>query len=263
MGLRLVGVELEGGWKHLPKGNLLTPNGVLTHDVSVTMPEGFAVGAGHWGEAVSPPLKASEIEKWIREYHPTHIPKSVNVGTGAEKSCGLHIHVSFDEFWEYRVFVRKAWQDRVLEHFKEWGEKKGLPPSHIFWHRWAGKNRFCTKAFQPHTQMLAKEKGHNRQDRRTQLNYPWGYLRTMEFRMLPMFPDGRKGMDDREEVKKEDVDLAVGGTLSYLHLVKEWLEERKAECERKEFYRGVVVAEGLPSPTHLKDEVVINRKAVI
>lgn len=259
MGLKLVGLELEGGWWDLPSGTKLYPNGVLTHDVSVVQPKNFSAGINHWGEAVSPPLKVKEVEGWLTEYYPTHIPATTNPGTPMERSCGLHIHTSFDYKWEYRAFVRKSWQDFALGEWEEWG-KKHLPKGHIFFHRLAGKNRFCTREFQPYSQMMAREKGHNRPDRRTIFNYPWGYLKTIEFRMLPMFPDAL--LTGSEVVAKGDKNLAVMAVMEHLKMMRGWLSRFVAESERKMIYRGVIsVTAPLPMQDE-KEEILVQRRKV-
>ena len=224
MGIKAVGIELEGAWIG-PKAPFLTetPPCPLTHDVSVMAPEGWVKGMGHWGECVSPGkgIPPKEAVPWTLAHYPSHISKTTGLGLPTEKSVGLHIHVSFEEKeWEYRACAQKAFHDHILEGFRKWGEKMKLPPDHIFWHRWRGGNRFCTRDFRPAIQMRMSGKGHNNLERRTQINFSH-FMDTIEFRMLPMFPDARL---TGEEVRKIDKEMAADSVKHYLFLVEEWLK---------------------------------------
>ncbi len=229
MGVKAVGIELEGGWigKNAPFLSDKSPS-PLTHDVSVQPPEGWVKGMAHWGECVVPGkgIPPGEAVPWLLAHYPSHVPKTTGVGSPQEKSVGLHIHVSFEEKeWMYRACAQMGFRDHILKGFAEWGEKMKLPPDHIFWHRWRGGNRFCKRDFTPAIQMRMTGKGHNNQDRRTQINFS-NYMDTIEFRMLPMFPDARLS---GEEVKKGDREMAAAAVTHYLALVEGWLKLKEVE----------------------------------
>ena len=242
MGIKKVGIELEGGWKG---EQYPFPDAPFEHDVSVMPPKGFVEKSGihHWGECKSAPLDTEEALKWMAAHYPTHIPTTLNPGTSQEKSVGLHTHISFEEPWEYRALVSIHFRDRVLEEFEKWGKKVGLPKEHIFWHRHAGGNRFCTKDFRPGPQMAMTGKGHNNLTRRTQINFAH-FMNTIEFRMLPMFPDPRlRHGKDSEKVTPPDIELAVDAIRFYYEVVEGWLAERRAEeTAHRVVYRAIGVA---------------------
>lgn len=190
--IALVGIELEGGWRKT------FPETAFISEQSVSRPPGFTAGQDHWGELVSPPLAPDAAIAWLREHYPDVVPPPTEVGTNREKSCGLHIHVSFTTVDAYRECVSKKFHLHLVRAFREWGEKEGFPEEDYYWYRLSGRNRFCTSDFQPGPQMEWREKGTNRQNRRAHLNYPWGYLKTVEWRMLPMFPDVDQGVRSLE-----------------------------------------------------------------
>lgn len=238
MGIKKVGIELEGGWRG---EQYPFPDAPFEHDVSVNAPKGFSAGDGvhHWGECKSAPLEVEEALKWMAAHYPTHIPITTDVGTSHERSVGLHTHISFEEYWMYRACVSVHFRDRVLEGMEKWALHAGLPKEHIFWHRHAGGNRYCTKDFRPGPQMQMTSKGHNNLTRRTQINFSY-FMDTIEFRMLPMFPDPRLRKGHKEDVKEEDIELAVSAIRHYYNIVESWLSEKKEEeTSRQVVYRAV------------------------
>lgn len=223
-----VGVELEGGWRRT------FPDLRFVSEASVDPPPGYRARREHWGELVSPPMERAKVEAWVREHYPDDIPAPADVGTRAERSCGLHIHVSFTDLDYLRECVGKKFHNFMRGEFKRWGEMQGFPEGSYYWYRWEGKNRFCTADYQPGPQMEWMEKGRNRQNRRSMLNYPL-YYKTVEWRMLPMFP-----MEGGEGVR--GVDKAVSAIHHYLSAVERWLE-KVVEKERL-FEAKVLVKSG-------------------
>jgi len=166
-----MGAELEGGWDtDLRAVSAKVRGSEVRHDGSVR------VRANYPGELVTRPHEIlDKLCEDIRALYPNHV----------DASCGFHLHASFTVldhialtdrlFW---VYFRRRWKD--------WGEAHEVPPH--YWDRWKGINpgdrQYCKAEFKPETQFV----DHN--DRYTQLNFTaWHKHKTLECRMLPMFPD--------------------------------------------------------------------------
>lgn len=68
--------------------------------------------------------------------------------------------------------------------------KTHLTKNDLYWDRLNGKNRFCTKKFNPEVQVNQSNKhGAANELRRTQLNYCFKLHGTIECRLFPMFSD--------------------------------------------------------------------------
>src|SRR3990167_7111359 len=106
--IKLVGIELEGGWDTLPRG--IQP----TQDTSVH------VTAAHRGELPSPPMPLHMIEGWVKKYYPQVV----------DASCGMHIHMSFDTALTYQRLMTPTYSTTILAAMREWATKAGLavPP---------------------------------------------------------------------------------------------------------------------------------------
>lgn len=158
--VKLVGVELEGGWREPPFD--------VGHDGSVN------VNANVVGEVASPPMRPHEVEAWTL----AHYPQSVN------HTAGIHVHVSTHLPMHYARLMDPKFFAYFTAAMQDWGKKMNIIPKHPFWDRLAGKNQYCKKDFIPDEQVTAKSKGSNRY---TQLNYCYGLHSTVECRLLPTF----------------------------------------------------------------------------
>ena len=166
MAVDRVGVELEGGWENDPSRKY---HEHLKYDGSVT-----GVAGAYIGELASKPMKLDKILLWVNKVYPdTH-----------NKSCGLHIHVSFHNLLDYQKLMSKEFYDYFLKRVKKWGEEKDINPNTEFWIRLKGDNRYCTTGFRPEEQKTFTD--HNG-PRYMQLNYAWGLYKTLECRLFPMF----------------------------------------------------------------------------
>jgi hypothetical protein len=167
-----VGIELEGGW-------VTRPGAAAYHiDGSVHVEHGTN-GATVIGEMVSAPMSDWQtISDWIFASYPV----------AHNRSCGLHVHVSFKERRDYARLMDAKFYFYFLERMKAWGDRVGLPESHLFWSRLDGMNTFCQKKFIPDTQAKLKRKG---TERYAQLNYCFALHKTIECRLAPVFKQAR------------------------------------------------------------------------
>lgn len=173
--IQACGVELEAAWKK-PRVDLHGDESFSAADFSGDMQ---AVG-----ELVSRPMATwDEVENFLQNNWPD----------ATCSKCGFHIHVSFKNPAYYTVLVSEKFYQYFLDSMEDWG-RNFLCKNQEFWDRLRGQNRYCKKRFDADAQIKRKEKGHNNQLRRTQLNYCYGIHGTLECRLLPMFKDLRTGI---------------------------------------------------------------------
>src|SRR5438477_8185346 len=98
-----VGIELEGGWSKFPDNEAV--GNMFHHDASVKLPEvpGVPEGLIRTGEIVSPPIEPGAIGKWTSKWYPQHV----------NKTCGLHLHMSFFFIRHYRRLMVVDYQDTM------------------------------------------------------------------------------------------------------------------------------------------------------
>lgn len=194
-GIKLVGVELEGAWKNR------TPPIGYQHDGSVS-----AVGA-LVGEVASSPLPLTDLLAWVLS--PGIYPDFIN------DSCGLHIHVSFHNSYEYSLVATQDFFKAFLKRITQFGMEENIEKENIFWKRLSGKNVFCKNEFVPEKQYMARNKG---QARYTMLNYCYSLHGTLENRLFPMF-------------RKKSV--ACRAIFSYCQFINEYLQTRSLDPDIK------------------------------
>lgn len=228
--IHMVGIELEGGWKSLPKGVNLTPDSsvrfepqpmtgrlaelyqaiqygtlggcksVKERDDSyrVLYAEWMSQFPEHVGEYPSVPIELKHWEEWIRQSYPSHV----------NHTCGLHVHMSFasgkrkNDALIYQRLMDPAFTSTLLAEFTKWaGSHKDIfHDNHHIWKRLLGQGRegeFCQVLFHADSQVKQARKvydHHGNGHRYTAVNYCWAMHQTLEFRTLPMM---------------ETVDLAV------------------------------------------------------
>ena len=165
-----MGVELEGGW-------IKTPVGVaLERDTSVfggISQPGYKVGELPIG-AVQPVA----IKKLLAKYYPDL----------TDSTCGMHVHMSFENAFQYSVLEVPEYQETMVEYLHRWALEENLTSTHPIWPRLAGKNEFCRKEFWPDMQVSTTRKDwdHNRKGHRYTMIHYCGRLATIECRILPM-----------------------------------------------------------------------------
>lgn len=181
------GFEVEGGWNYRPR---LPMKG-----------DGSVSGvSGDRGEIASPPYDDYEILcKDLEENYPSD----------CNKSCGFHIHVSFQSIHDYGLLMEKGFFDFFQEKMKAWG--KNYPcKNKEFWDRLNGGNTYCAKTFNPEEQISGRSG-----ERYTQLNF-CAYLRhkTVECRLLPMF---------------KQKDTAKSALKQVLSIFDDWITQQKKQ----------------------------------
>jgi hypothetical protein len=220
--IKLVGVELEGGWASTPEGC------EMGHDGSVG---GLPQGARQQGEIRSPALKLTEFEAWFRNAYPSYV----------NETCGLHVHFSFKKKEIYQQFMTEEYRHELFHRLCLWGQDK--PTADVpkrFWDRMAGKNNYCkvgpmvpelnlpavkraVKAEQDRLRRQADRQGEaapalwtpeaqakasSRIDARYHaVNFCLGVHGTVEIRVLPMFP--------KVDVAWEAVQQLIEGTEAF------------------------------------------------
>lgn len=128
MSIKLIGIELEGGWDSPPPDEHRR-----VHDGSVRV-------ASDWfsGEIPSPTFEPSEDwPTWVENNYPDHVGIS----------CGMHIHMSFED--NINAFADlmencKLYERYLLFVLYRWGNKNKVK-NKAFWNRVNGYNEYCTK----------------------------------------------------------------------------------------------------------------------
>lgn len=173
-----VGIELEGGWNAPPPGVR------IGHDASVFRGGNPKVGPNTLsGEISSPSMEPAAAALWIKKYYPDIV----------DKTCGLHVHMSFRTAQHYERLMVKEYHDTLLAYLAKWGEAAGVRAAHPFWGRIKGEYDTCSNNFWPDLQVTKKSKvyQHAEGSRYTVLNYCWHLHGTIECRVLPMFEQSK------------------------------------------------------------------------
>ena len=186
-------LELEGAWYNYRED--------IHKDLSFSK-EDFSPEFESVGEFTSKPF--TTFNEWAECLIKNYPDYSCN-------KCGFHIHFSLKSPAHYMMCMEKGFYDKFLESLKEWG-RKNVSPDDYFWARLAGANKYCQNVFIPDTQANYREKGINRLDRRTILNYTYRHLGTIEVRVLPMF---------------KDYNLAISAINNIVNFVEKYISENK------------------------------------
>lgn len=125
--------------------------------------------------------------------------------------CGFHIHFSLKSPAHYMLCMEKKFYHEFLLSLERWGIEN-VNPEDVFWSRLGGGNKYCQNIFMPDTQASYREKGINRKDRRTILNYTYRHLGTIEVRVLPMF---------------KDYNLAISAIANIVQFVEKYISDNK------------------------------------
>lgn len=235
-----IGIELEGGWTHLPRGVQLTHDGSVRFAplplsareaelygmISVgTNPPGMTSLQRdteylrlssernnsiphHMGEYPSVAMEPHQWESWLRASYPTHV----------NRTCGMHVHLSFSrgkkkvqDLLTYQRLMDPSYTATVVAELYKWAiDSEAFPMDHHIWNRLEGSNEYCQFLF--HADAQAKETrkvySHEGPHRYTAINYCWAMHETLECRLLPMM---------------DTADLAVSAIKCFLNLTNAFL----------------------------------------
>lgn len=185
--IKALGVELEGGWITKPPHKMHADGSVYV--TWADLPPGMEKPPdvhNDYGDLISPRILAGEVamppmmpsEAWEQFMHDNY-PPLVN------KSCGMHLHMSFKYGRHYTLLMHKDFQDTLIHHLTQWANEH-LPMGHDFFRRLRGENSFCKLEHKPDQQAVAQSK--NSSDRYSAVNYPYALHGTIEVRVLGMMP---------------------------------------------------------------------------
>jgi hypothetical protein len=217
-----IGIELEGGWEDYPpdwKGKVVH----IIQDLSIdgrTLPTDKRLEETHVGEVVSPPLSLDEWRGWLSAMY----PNGVNI------TCGLHVHLSFTKKRDYSMIMSKSFERKVLGGAGTLARMKELPKDHYLWARLKGNSPFASFMILPKEQVKVKEKRIGMRARYAAFNHCFSMHGTVEYRVLPMFPEG--------------ADLAQEFIENYLSVVEAELERTEKQvlsfgCSLRE-HQGII-----------------------
>ena len=199
----LVGIELEGGYDRQ-----IEHREWLTGDGSV-----HAEGSYYVGECVLPPRKLVDAIELVKENFPDH----------ANDTCGMHIHLSFDNKISYGKLKTPEFYNYFLVRLEQWGSKNQIYAKSPFWKRLREGNNYCQKGFNAERQLKATSKDRARY---YHLNYCYNFggmlmpRKTLEVRILPMF-------------KKKT--LAISAITEVVNIFNEWLNDPRQDFQDVSF----------------------------
>ena len=166
---RLIGVELEGRWRHLNDVTRSARNAGLTACGDGSVHGSFSDCEPY--EIQTKPANLGSTLQQVAEFYPDE----------ADRSCGMHVHVSFQYPTDFSCLSSLEFFEYFKNRWEQWGAANNLSPDSEFYRRLRGRNNFC------HINTIAPVQLWNI-DRYHQLNFSaWSEHKTVECRMLPMF----------------------------------------------------------------------------
>lgn len=161
--VKLVGVELEGGWNAIPPGEEIQRDGsvkfpgfpdgpsprylsdeqirnehargrltastarrLLEENLLLNQnPPTARTGPAVKGEIVSKPITIEKVTGWVTKCYPQHI----------NETCGLHVHMSFHHRSNYARLMTPEFTPFIIAKVRAWAEAEQLPPDHPQWAR--------------------------------------------------------------------------------------------------------------------------------
>ena len=185
-----IGVELEGGWEKDP-GVPVARDGSVQFPGSDAHQNTMPGGRGKMvlsGEVQSTPGDLSEVSAFILKVYPQFV----------NKTCGLHVHMSFIRRYFYQRLMDPSYQDTMFNTISIWAEEKKFSKSHPIWERLSGKHVTCMREFLADAQVRVGKKRYDHNvpySRYTAISYPWLQHKTVECRLLPMFEDASDAVE--------------------------------------------------------------------
>lgn len=208
--IKLVGIELEGGWdRNVPGEEVIrdgsvefhppqfppTPRDPVTGNRRPLQPDQQAL-IDNWrqpraaiGEIVSKPLPVGQVAAWVRKCYPEHV----------NKTCGLHVHMSFEHKLNYSRLMTPDFTPYMVNAIREFGHKESLPDDHALWPRVNEPNHpHCAHIYLGDKQAIVGVKDYRSRgkeySRYTFLNYCEKFHKTIECRGLCMFTDAEQAV---------------------------------------------------------------------
>jgi hypothetical protein len=167
-----IGVELEGGWEKY-ESSLRTMAGRFGanfhYDGSVS------TGATTSAEISTKPYeRLGSLLNCVDALYPDEV----------NSSCGMHVHVSFDEL-DYGHLMSERFYFYFLLRWEAWGKRLNIRSSE-FWSRLRGENQYCKREWKSVEQVTLRGRDGVRY---AHLNFCYSLHGTVECRLLPMFKD--------------------------------------------------------------------------
>lgn len=195
-----VGVEIEGRFFNVDELiSEVEDEGLdITHDGSIY--HSTTLGCEPREIRTKPDLLAGCLRQ-VAKFYPDE----------ADKSCGLHVHVSFNDTASVSTLTCPEFLTYFVDRWTLWGARMGLPLGSQFFKRLSGDNDFCLKN-DPH-ELARPFSG----DRYRQLNFTsWEKHNTVECRLLPMFREARLALSAITELITIYEDWLNGACDAYL-----------------------------------------------
>ena len=222
--INMVGIELEGGWRTLPKGyrdvvhdgsvkfdalRVEIQNELLRMERAGTLTptkqdELLGRVPTYVGELVSKPLKPEEAREWVDLCYPHMV----------NDTCGLHVHMSFTSKLYYQRLMTPDFAEKwLIGEIRKWAKAKDFAPTHPIWERIDNPDhRHCAHKYLGIAQATMDRKDYNsrgtKHSRYTAVNYCYAQHGTVECRVLPMF--------DTAKEANEAINVVVSATNRYL-----------------------------------------------
>jgi hypothetical protein len=168
--IKLVGIELEGGWSEVPTGiewvgHAVPAAGQLGRDGSLDPLAARNPTCPYVGELPSKPMPEGAVEKWLKAHYPAII--------GPE--CGMHIHISLTNDLLYmKLMDDEAYPATVVEYLRRWAVAEKIAKTDPIWGRLAGTCIYCQHLHMPDEQVSNTRKDwekHRKGHRYTALNF--------------------------------------------------------------------------------------------
>lgn len=206
-----IGIELEGGWECTPNSEKMIYS--MHEDGSVDLDEdpcGECEGCdnsnrcenngsncNYIGELVSPVLKLSEWEEWVRYCYPDEF----------NSSCGTHIHIGLNNTSAYENLCCEEFNDYFLRELKAWGKRSKITNTN-FWSRINGDNTMCATIFSGREQIRVQDDNYP-DCRYRMLNFQYNKHGTVEVRILPVF---------------RNVEVEIKAINAVIRIINSWLK---------------------------------------
>ena len=244
--IRLVGIELEGGWDKAPAGEDIQKDGSVkfpgspapslgtlsdsqireahaTGRISTNtaqrmftenmlraqlQPLSPSSGPAYKGEIVSKPIPVEKVEAWVAKCYPQHI----------NETCGLHVHMSFHHRTNYARLMTPDFTPFIVDKVREWAETEKLPADHPQWERLLKRDHpHCAHQYLADGQVKMTRKDFESRgksySRYTFVNYCDGQHHTIEVRGLSMPPTA--------EMATRAIMVVVNGTNEFLSKIRQ------------------------------------------